>query len=111
MRIAVAGKGGSGKTTLAATLARLLARRDGGVVAIDGDPNPNLGSALGIDPTALERAPRVPRDAVVDVHDAQGRQHMRLRMPLAELRSRYGVRGPDGVELLVVESVGHAGEG
>lgn len=111
MRIAVAGKGGSGKTTIAATLARLLARRDGGVLAIDGDPNPNLGIALGVDRDALERAHRVPRDSVVDVYDPEGRQHMRLRVPLSELRSRYAVRGPDGVDLLVVESVAHAGEG
>ncbi|MDQ3912794.1 MAG: AAA family ATPase, partial [Actinomycetota bacterium] len=50
MKIAVAGKGGSGKTTIAATLARVLARRGHRVTAIDGDPNPNLGVALGMSP-------------------------------------------------------------
>ena len=40
MKIAVAGKGGSGKTTIAGTLARLLAREgQKGVLAIDADSN------------------------------------------------------------------------
>ncbi len=42
MRIAISGKGGSGKTTLAGTLARIYARQEHRVPAIDGDPNPNL---------------------------------------------------------------------
>ena len=111
MRIAVAGKGGAGKTTIAATLARTLARDGKRVIAIDGDPNPNLGVALGVPPDRIEEAPRVPRDCVVDVYDEQGRQHMRLRTPLATLRERYAITAPDGVELMLVESVGHAGQG
>jgi glycine/D-amino acid oxidase-like deaminating enzyme len=37
MKVAVSGKGGTGKTTIAATLARCLARRGHRVLAIDGD--------------------------------------------------------------------------
>ena len=48
MRIATVGKGGSGKTTLAGTLARMLASRQEKILAIDGDPNPNLALTLGI---------------------------------------------------------------
>ncbi|MHB2023165.1 MAG: nucleotide-binding protein, partial [Mycobacteriales bacterium] len=44
---AVAGKGGVGKTTIAATAVRLLARSGCEVVAIDADSNPNLAVALG----------------------------------------------------------------
>ncbi|MDQ3738641.1 MAG: AAA family ATPase, partial [Actinomycetota bacterium] len=51
MRVAFAGKGGAGKTTIAATLARLAARRGTPVVAVDADSNPNLAAALGVDPT------------------------------------------------------------
>ncbi|MBM3956923.1 MAG: AAA family ATPase [Gemmatimonadetes bacterium] len=46
--IAVAGKGGTGKTLIAALLIRLLARK-GTVLAIDADPSMNLHMALGLD--------------------------------------------------------------
>lgn len=51
LTIAVAGKGGIGKTTLAALLVRSL--RDlgaGPVLAVDADPNSNLAEALGVEP-------------------------------------------------------------
>ena len=48
--IAVAGKGGTGKTTLAGLIVRLLmARNEGPVLAVDADPNANLNAALGLD--------------------------------------------------------------
>ncbi len=111
MRIAVAGKGGSGKTTLSATLARVMARNGKRVLAIDGDPNPNLGAALGVPSETVCIAPRVPRDCVIDVCDERGRQHMQLKMPFADLRARYGITAPDGVELMLVDGVQHAGAG
>jgi len=47
--IAVAGKGGVGKSTLAAILVNLLAERAGEVVlAVDADPNANLWEKLGM---------------------------------------------------------------
>jgi CO dehydrogenase maturation factor len=47
--IAIAGKGGSGKTTIAGLLVRLLKERNlGSILAIDADPNSNLDEALGI---------------------------------------------------------------
>lgn len=48
MKIAISGKGGVGKTTLAGCLARLLAERDQKVLAIDADPDSNLPSAIGV---------------------------------------------------------------
>ena len=54
MKIAIVGKGGAGKTTLAASLARTLARAGRSVVAVDADPDGNLASALGVSP---ERVP------------------------------------------------------
>jgi CO dehydrogenase maturation factor len=48
-RIAVAGKGGVGKSTIAALLVRALHERSGKVVmAVDADPNSNLGKKLGL---------------------------------------------------------------
>jgi CO dehydrogenase maturation factor len=48
LKIAVTGKGGVGKTTLAGGLARLLADEGYNVVAVDADPDANLASSLGI---------------------------------------------------------------
>lgn len=50
MKIAIAGKGGVGKTTIAGTLARMLADDEYKVMAIDADPDANLASALGCRP-------------------------------------------------------------
>ena len=50
MKIAVTGKGGVGKTTLAGTMARILAADGYKVLAVDADPDANLASALGIAP-------------------------------------------------------------
>ena len=47
MKIAVTGKGGVGKTTVAAVLARLYADEGHKVLAADVDPDANLGAALG----------------------------------------------------------------
>ncbi|MDO9557508.1 MAG: AAA family ATPase [Coriobacteriia bacterium] len=47
MKIAISGKGGVGKTTLAAGLARLYAEKGQRVIAIDADPDANLAVALG----------------------------------------------------------------
>lgn len=50
--IAISGKGGSGKTTVAAMMVRLLASaRSGPVLAVDADPNSCLGLTLGTEPT------------------------------------------------------------
>ena len=49
MKIAVSGKGGVGKTTLAATLARMYANLGKKVLAIDADPDANLAAALGFE--------------------------------------------------------------
>ena len=57
MNLCVVGKGGSGKTSLSGTMARLLARRGHDVLAIDGDPNPNLAVKLGIPPEPRKPAP------------------------------------------------------
>jgi CO dehydrogenase maturation factor len=50
--IAIGGKGGSGKTTIAAMIVRLLLNREGNraILAVDADPNSCLGSMLGVQP-------------------------------------------------------------
>ena len=47
--IAVAGKGGSGKTSLASLVIRYLKKNGAGpILAVDADPNANLGESLGL---------------------------------------------------------------
>ncbi|GAA3748847.1 CO dehydrogenase maturation factor [Spinactinospora alkalitolerans] len=53
MKIAFAGKGGSGKTTLSALFTRYLAGAGLPAVAIDADINQHLGAALGVPPSEL----------------------------------------------------------
>ncbi len=104
MRVAVAGKGGAGKTTISATLARLCGRAGYPVIAIDADPNPNLAAALGVpDATAIRALPPsvVSRRLVGDA----------LAAPVADVLGRYSTPGPDGTQLVVITAPDHAGEG
>ena len=112
MRIAVAGKGGAGKTTTAATLARLLARRGYRVNALDDDPNPNLAVALGLSADQLAALKRVPRDEILEERaDANGATALHLTRPFEEVLSTYGVAGPDNVGVLTMTGLLGAGKG
>ena len=48
MKLAISGKGGVGKTTLTALLAKVYAEAGLGVLAVDADPSPCLADALGV---------------------------------------------------------------
>lgn len=52
MKIAITGKGGTGKTTLSSGLARCCADKGLNVIAIDADPDANLASAVGLENSA-----------------------------------------------------------
>ena len=54
MKLAITGKGGVGKTTLASLLAYIYAEQGRRVLAIDADPSPCLGAALGFPPNQLK---------------------------------------------------------
>jgi len=53
LKIAISGKGGVGKTTLTSLLAHHYAQQGRRVLAIDADPSPCLGPALGFSDTTL----------------------------------------------------------
>lgn len=111
MRIAVAGKGGSGKTTVAGTLARALGRRGGPVLAIDADTNPNLAVTLGIPRERAEGIRPVPHDLLAERLDPAGRKIRVLTVAPSDVIARYGVPAADGTTLLLTGRVHHGGAG
>ena len=111
LRIAVAGKGGVGKTTLTALLASHFAAQDRGVLAIDADPSPCLGPALGF--SEAELAGLAPLSAMQDLLDERsgGRTGVyRLNPSVSDLPERLTLaRGT--LRLLLLGSVEHGGAG
>lgn len=55
MKLAISGKGGVGKTTLAALLAQVYANNERDVLAVDADPAPCLAGALGFPDDVMEK--------------------------------------------------------
>lgn len=113
VRIAIAGKGGTGKTTIAGTLARVMARAGNPyeVLAIDADTNPNLASVLGMSSERARDIVGLPRTLMERRTAADGTTTtVFVADPEAVLRE-YGVEGPDKVKLLVMGKVGHGGAG
>lgn len=98
MRVAFVGKGGAGKSAIAGTFARLLARRNGAVLAVDSDPMPGLAFSLGV---ARSDTP-IPDDAVQERAEGEEGPRFRLRDGLTaeEAVQQYAVAGPDGVRFL-----------
>jgi CO dehydrogenase maturation factor len=98
MRVAFVGKGGAGKSAIAGTFVRLLARRGVPVLAVDSDPMPGLAFSVGINRSDAG----IPDDAVVERGEGEEGPRFRLRPDLspAEAIERYAAHGPDGVRFL-----------
>ena len=97
MKLAVVGKGGSGKTTTSAIVARTLARRGLSVVALDCDSNPNLGISLGVGDQETER--------LVSMRESLDEGEEQHAPGWDELIERFGSDAPDGVRLAVVTRI------
>ena len=106
MKLAVVGKGGVGKTSISGTLARLLAGRGHRVLAIDGDPNPTLGLALGVSPAHMETVPGLSSDLVERTEEGY-----RLARTLGDVCAAHSMQAPDGVTLLAMRPSQKAGTG
>ncbi|MDP8968447.1 MAG: hypothetical protein M3N04_07600 [Actinomycetota bacterium] len=101
--IGVAGKGGSGKSVLAGTLARVLGRRGYPVLAIDSDPMPGLAHSLGV------REPETP--LLMEAAEKPEKGPWRLKPgvgPMTVVR-RYTTPAPDGVRMLQLGKAGKDG--
>ena len=111
MRIAIAGKGGTGKTTISGTLARVLARRGREVLAIDADTNPNLAVTIGVPPERAKAMLGLPLDLLERRTLEDGTTQVVFNADPYALVDTYGATGPDGVRLIVMGAVGHGGKG
>ncbi len=112
LKIAVAGKGGSGKTTVSALLAGALARDGHRVLLVDLDSDPNLAAALGV--PACRAVPLVHRAELVAERTGSGGEPggmFILNPRVSDIAESHAVRVSDRVSLLPVGTIERAGEG
>ena len=107
MKIAVTGKGGVGKTTFAATLARLYAEEGKHVLAADVDPDANLGLALGFDEETLDSIVPITKMRKLIGED---NQFYKLNPQVSDIPDTYS-KMVNGVRLLVLGTVETGGGG
>jgi CO dehydrogenase maturation factor len=106
VKLAVAGKGGVGKTTLVALLAREAAERGYRVLVVDADPDANLATTLGF-PEPI--APLANEDELVVERAGHG-GFVRLNPTVDDIPERYIVER-DGIRLLVLGGIRGGGTG
>jgi CO dehydrogenase maturation factor len=116
-RLAVAGKGGVGKTTLVALLAELLARRGYQVLAADEDPQMNLALSLGVSLEEAEKiVPLSHNKAYIEEKtgtkpDSGWGGLLRLNPDVSDVVRRFGLQLKPNLSLLAMGSVDQAATG
>jgi CO dehydrogenase maturation factor len=115
MKIAISGKGGVGKTTLAACLAKYYADRKYKVIAVDADPDANLASALGIgQDEALKITPLIDMKKLIE--ERTGAKpggygaFFKLNPRVDDIPEKFGIE-VGGVKLLVAGTIKAGGSG
>lgn len=117
MKIAVAGKGGVGKTFIASTLCRLLASDGYNVLAVDADPNYNLAYSLGVPRDVADGiVPLTENEALVREKTGVSSDEayapvFNMTPTVNDIVERFGVDAPGGVKLLVMGTVRGGGTG
>jgi len=115
MKLAITGKGGVGKSTVAATLSLLLAWEGKRVLAVDHDPDANLADALGIPAEIQEKiVPISKQKALIEERTgarvSQYGQLFKLNPEVSDIADHYAVNYR-GVALLVLGAIERGGGG
>jgi CO dehydrogenase maturation factor len=115
MKIAISGKGGVGKSTLAGALALLMARQGQCVLAVDADPDANLAAALGIpEEKQKEIIPISQQVALIEERTGarvkQYGQIFKLNPEVSDIADNYATEHK-GVALLVLGAIEQGGSG
>ena len=113
-KIIVTGKGGVGKTTVIATLSRLLARDGCRVLVIDCDPSMNLAMSLGVSlsdvlPLAENKA-NIHEKLGLGMDDEHAHENGN-EIEIDEVIEDYIVETKDGVKLIVMGTIPYGGSG
>ncbi len=113
MKLAITGKGGVGKTTLASTLARLYAAEGRNVLAADVDPDANLGLALGMteeEVNSILPVSKMKELAKERTAANESNTFYKLNPQVSDLPDKLA-REINGVKLLVMGTVDTGGSG
>ncbi len=111
MKIAISGKGGVGKTTLSALLARYLVANGKEVIAVDADPDANLASALGLGDRAITPIADM-KDLIEERTGSKGGYggYFKINPEVSDLPDRFSIV-EDGLRLMVMGGVPAGGSG
>lgn len=113
MKIAVSGKGGVGKTTLTATLAKVFADDGRKVIAIDADPDTNLAAAMGIEGAdeiiPLVELKELVRERTGSTSDEFGK-FFKLNPTVSDLPEKLSILH-DGMRLMTLGTIKRGGSG
>ncbi|HOE18021.1 MAG TPA: carbon monoxide dehydrogenase accessory protein CooC [Syntrophorhabdaceae bacterium] len=115
MKIAISGKGGVGKTTLAGVMARILGERGYKVIAIDADPDSNLASAIGIGEEKMKSLQPLAqmKEFIEERTGAKKGSYgafFQLNPRVDDIPERYSVE-KDGVRLILLGNIPQGGGG